>query len=236
MVVTSAAAASACTPDPDPDLDRHQRHGRAGGARSCRRAAVSPGAAPAACSTERGRRRVLGTVDQGTASSEGRSFAGVVLSVLLIGAGVLGLLHAAGVVSVSLPIILAGALIFVGVALVISAWTGGTGGLIAIAAVLTIALAVASVVRVPLSGGVGDRRWVPSSAEEVRTYYKHGAGDVLIDLSHVAFPAEGQLVRSRLGVGHLKVVLPDATRVAVQAHTGAGDIRLLDRHEEGLDV
>ena len=133
-------------------------------------------------------------------------------------------------------VVLAGALIFVGVALVISAWTGGTGGLIAIAVVLTIALAVASVVRVPLSGGIGDRHWVPSSPEEVRTYYKHGGGDVVIDLSHVTFPSEGQLVRARVGVGHLKVVVPGETRVAVQAHTGAGEVRLFNRHEEGLDV
>jgi hypothetical protein len=159
-----------------------------------------------------------------------------VLSILLIGAGAVGLLHAADVISVSVPVFLAGALILVGVSLVVSAWTGGTSGLIAIAIVLTIALAVASLVRVPLSGGVGERRWVPNSPEEVRTYYKHGAGDVVIDLSHVAFPVEGQSVRARLGVGHLKVVVPTQARATVTAHTGAGDLWLFGRHENGIDV
>jgi uncharacterized membrane protein (UPF0136 family) len=166
----------------------------------------------------------------------GRSLTGIVLSVLLIGGGVVGLLHAADVVSVSVPVFLAGALIFVGAALVASAWTGGTGGLIAIGVVLTIALAIASVVRVPLSGGIGNRRWVPSSAEEVRTYYKHGGGDVVIDLSHVTFPREGQLVRVRLGVGHLRVVVPEQGQADVTAHTGAGNIRLFGREENGIDV
>jgi phage shock protein PspC (stress-responsive transcriptional regulator) len=166
----------------------------------------------------------------------GRSLTAIVLSILLIGAGGVGLLHAAGALSVSVPVFLAGALIFVGVALLISAWTGGTGGLIAIAIVLTIALAVASLVRVPLSGGIGDRRWVPSSAEEVRTYYKHGGGDVVIDLSHVVFPSEGQSVRARLGLGHLKVVVPAQGRATVTAHTGAGDLFLFGRHENGIDV
>jgi hypothetical protein len=166
----------------------------------------------------------------------GRSLTAIVLSILLIGAGGVGLLHAAGAVSVSVTVFLACALIFVGIMLLVSAWTGGTGGLIAIAVVLTIALTVASLVRVPLSGGVGERRWVPSSAEEVRTYYKHGGGDVVIDLSHVAFPAEGQLVRARLGVGHLKVIVPANARAAVAAHAGAGDLRLFGRHESGIDV
>src|SRR5947209_923072 len=142
-----------------------------------------------------------------------RSIAGIVLSVLLIGAGVVGLLHAAGTLSVSAPVFLAGALIFTGVALLVSAWTGGTAGLIPIAVVLTIALAIASVVHTPLSGGWGQRRWVPSSVSEVRSYYKHGAGDVVIDLTHVAFPPGDRLVIARLGAGHLRIVVPDGTKV-----------------------
>ncbi|MBV8236365.1 MAG: PspC domain-containing protein, partial [Acidimicrobiia bacterium] len=165
-----------------------------------------------------------------------RSLAAIVVSVLLIGAGTVGLLHAAGVVSVSVPVFLAAALIFTGAAIVLSAWTGGTGGLIGVAVVLTIALAIASVVRAPLSGGIGDRRWVPSSLAEVRSSYEHGGGDVVIDLTHVTFPAEGRLVRVRLGVGHLRVIVPLDTKVAADAHTGAGDIRLFGRHEKGVDV
>ncbi|MBV8980749.1 MAG: PspC domain-containing protein [Acidimicrobiia bacterium] len=167
---------------------------------------------------------------------KGRSLSAIVLSVLLIGGGAVGLLHAAGALSVSVTVFLAAAVIFVGLALVVSAWTGGSGGLIAIGVVLTVALAIASVVHAPLSGGWGKRHWVPSSAEEVRTFYKHGAGDVVIDLSHVTFPTEGQVVRARLGVGLLRVVVPQTALVTVKAHAGAGDIRLFDRHDNGLDV
>ncbi|MBV9284323.1 MAG: PspC domain-containing protein [Acidimicrobiia bacterium] len=169
---------------------------------------------------------------------KGRSLSGIVLSILLIGGGAVGLLHAAGALSVSVPVFLAAAVIFVGVALVISAWTGGSGGLIAIGLVLTIALGIASVVRVPVSGGWGQRRWVPSSPEEVHTYYKHGIGDLTIDLSHVAFPAEGQLVRVRLGVGHVTVITPADARVAVHAHTRVGELNLFGRQRDthGFDV
>src|SRR4051794_17395926 len=160
----------------------------------------------------------------------GRSMTALVLSVLLIGAGTVGLLHAAGVLSVSVSVFLAGAVIFTGVALVVSAWTGGSSGLIAVGVVLTIALAIATVVHAPLSGGIGNQRWVPTSSEEVHTYYKHGGGDVVIDLSPVAFPREGQLVRARLGFGHLRVVVPENGRAAVVAHAGAGDLYLFGRH------
>ena len=155
---------------------------------------------------------------------------------LLIGGGVVGLLHAAGVVSVSVPVFLAAALIFTGVALLVSAWTGGTGGLIAVAVVLTVALAVATVVRTPFTGGWGDQRWVPSSLAEVRSSYRHGGGHLVIDLSRVTFPTEGQSVHARLGVGDLKVILPMRGRVAVDAHAGVGDLRLVGHHQDGLDV
>jgi phage shock protein PspC (stress-responsive transcriptional regulator)/predicted membrane protein len=167
---------------------------------------------------------------------KGRPLTAIVLSILLISGGVVGLLHSADVVSVSVPVFLAAALIFTGVALLVSAWTGGTGGLIAVAVVLTVALAVATVVRTPFTGGWGDQRWVPSSLAEVRSTYRHGGGHVVIDLSHVTFPAEGRSVRARLGVGDLTVVVPAGARVAVDAHAGLGDVRLLGHHRDGIDV
>ncbi|MBV8161047.1 MAG: hypothetical protein JO265_09005 [Acidimicrobiia bacterium] len=167
---------------------------------------------------------------------KGRSIAGITLSILLIGGGAVGLLRAAGGLSVSVPVFLAAALIFTGVMLLVSAWAGGTNGLIAIAVVLTVALAIASVVRAPLSGGLSDQRWVPSTLSEVRSSYQHGGGNIIIDLSHVTFPSGGRSVRARLGVGHLRVVAPANTRVTVDAHTGIGDLRLFGRHQKGLDV
>jgi predicted membrane protein len=102
--------------------------------------------------------------------------------------------------------------------------------------VLTVALAVATVVRTPFTGGWGDQRWVPSRLSEVRTTYRHGGGHVVIDLSRVTFPAEGRSIRARLGVGDLKVVVPEQGRVAVDAHAGLGDLRLLGHHQNGVDV
>jgi hypothetical protein len=159
-----------------------------------------------------------------------------VLSVLLIGGGVVGLLSAADIVSVSVPVFLAGALVATGVALLVSAWLGGTGGLIAVAILLTAALAVASVVRAPFDGEWGDRRWVPTSPEEVRSRYRLGAGDATLDLSHLALPTGALDVKASVGAGHLRVVVPELGRTDADAHAGIGEVRLFGRHQDGWDV
>jgi phage shock protein PspC (stress-responsive transcriptional regulator) len=166
----------------------------------------------------------------------GRSLTTLVLSVLLIAGGVVGLLHAADVVSVNVPLFLAGALIFVGIALLASAWYGGTPGLVAIAIVLTVGLGVAAVFDAPLRGGVGDRRWVPSSADELRSNYRLGAGQLTIDLSHITLPPEGRVVRASVGGGELRIFLPAQGYVVVDAHAGIGDLRILGRQNDGWDV
>ncbi|MCU1450870.1 MAG: PspC domain protein [Acidimicrobiales bacterium] len=166
----------------------------------------------------------------------GVSLTSIVLSVLLIGGGAVGLLNAADVVSVSVPVFLAVALVITGVALLVSAWLGGTGGLIAVAILLTAALAVASVVRAPLGGEWGERRWVPTSPEEVRSRYRVGAGDATLDLSHLALPTGALDVKASVGAGHLRVVVPGLGRIVADAHAGIGEVRLFERHQDGWDV
>src|SRR5438093_1433546 len=107
------------------------------------------------------------------------------ITLIVIGAGVVGLLAAADVVSVSVPVFLAGALVLTGVALVAGAWFGRTRGLVALGIVLTVVLALSTGVRASFSGGAGERRWVPASLAELRHTYRLGAGDAVLDLSHL---------------------------------------------------
>jgi hypothetical protein len=165
----------------------------------------------------------------------GPSLATAILSALLIGGGVVGLLNAADIVSVSIPVFLAGALVFTGLALLVSAWTGGTSGLIAVAVLLTAALAVASVVHAPVSGEWGDRRWVPSSLDEVRSRYRIGAGQATLDLSHLVL-AGSRTVRATVGAGQIRVIVPDQGRIVADGHAGMGEVRLFGHHQGGWDV
>jgi predicted membrane protein len=77
---------------------------------------------------------------------------------------------------------------------------------------------------------------VPSTLDEVQPSYRLGVGEATIDLSHIALPPEGRTLKASIGVGQLKVVVPDSGRVVVAAHAGAGDLEILGRHNDGWDV
>lgn len=83
---------------------------------------------------------------------------------------------------------LAVALLAVGLGLVAAAFVPGRtsrGGLIALGVVLSLALALASSVPWPTGAGVGDRDYRPAGVAEVRDRYELGAGDMTVDLSRV---------------------------------------------------
>jgi hypothetical protein len=72
--------------------------------------------------------------------------------------------------------------------------------------------------------------------DEIRARYRLGAGEMILDLSHVALPADGRTLRTSLGAGHIQVILPDQGRVGIVAHTGLGDLNILGRHNDGWDI
>ncbi|MGY1774057.1 PspC domain-containing protein [Blastococcus sp. SYSU D00813] len=80
------------------------------------------------------------------------------------------------------------ALLAVGLGLVAAAFVPGRtarGGLIALGVVLSLALALASSVPWPDGAGVGDRDYRPAGLAEVRDRYELGAGDMTVDLSRI---------------------------------------------------
>ncbi|MEW6152607.1 MAG: PspC domain-containing protein [Actinomycetota bacterium] len=159
------------------------------------------------------------------ASPSGASKAGpksvltaVTLSVLAIIAGVLALAGA------SVATGLAVGLVVTGLALVIGAWRGRAGGLVPVGVLLSLALFVATVVDVPLRGGVGEREYRPAVLAEVRSPYRLGVGEMTVDLGRVSFPAASQTVVASVGIGQLTVVVPAAVQVVVTATAGFGEV------------
>jgi hypothetical protein len=104
--------------------------------------------------------------------------------------------------------------------------------LIVLGVVFTVAAASASVVDVPLRGGVGDRTWTPVA--DVRPAYRLGAGDATLDLSRIA--ADDVTTEVSVGAGNLQVFVPADATVEVDAHTGLGDLRVFGRHSNGFDL
>ncbi len=101
---------------------------------------------------------------------------------------------------------------------------------------LGLALVGASVIDVPVRGGAGDVSFRPLTVEEVRTPYRLGAGELVLDLSDLDLQGRTVTIVASVAAGVLDVVVPNDVAVDVDAHVGAGELQLLGRHSEGLDV
>lgn len=176
-------------------------------------------------------------LEEGEGAARSRSILGrLTLSVLLVGAGV-GLAIAGAsddVTGMDVEAFLGGALVVVGTALVVGAWWGRARALIALGVVLTIGAASASVVDVPLRGGIGERRWSPLAASDVRRVYRLGIGEAELDLTRT--DADRITTDVSLGVGRLVVMVPRDATVVVDAHTGLGELVVLGRESQGTDL
>ena len=164
----------------------------------------------------------------------------LVLGLVVVVIGVTAFLQAAGVSDVPWKAVLPGSLIAVGLGLVVAGQRSesGQGGLIAIGIVLTILLAGASAVDIPLEGGVGERTERPTSLSEVKSDYRLAIGQLTLDLTSVSVPVTGtaRTVRARVGVGQLIVELPSDQLALVRGHAGMGQVTIFGQSDEGFGV
>lgn len=130
---------------------------------------------------------------------------------------------------------LAVALTVVALGVLIGTFVGDGGPLIAIGVLLAIALAIGSVFP---GGRIGEQRPTPATAAEVQATYRHGIGELELDLTQVADPdfLAGRTISLDSGIGETRVIVPDGLNVAVDAHVKAGEITLFGRRDDGTDV
>jgi phage shock protein PspC (stress-responsive transcriptional regulator) len=167
-----------------------------------------------------------GEPDPGTpARTRRRGYGGLVLANLLAASGVLGVLNAAG--AISLTWLSGGALVLMllGGGMVIGGLFGKTTGLVPIGLVLAIPLIVLSAIGVPLHGTIGDQNWAPASAALARPTYQVGIGDGSLDLTGAA-PGAGRTLKvgAQIGIGDLSVIVPADVEVRVHVHDGIGTV------------
>ncbi len=152
-----------------------------------------------------------------------RGYGGLVLASLLAATGVLGVLDAAGLIS--LGWLSGGALVLVllGAGMVIGGVFGKTTALVPIGLVVAIPLITLAAVGVPLHGTVGNEIWAPASAAAIQPSYQLAIGDGTLDLTNVQVGAGKTATTSaQVGVGDLRVQVPANVNVVVHAHTDIG--------------
>jgi hypothetical protein len=128
-------------------------------------------------------------------------------------------------------------LLIVGLGLLVGTWLGRARWLIFPGVILACVLGLLAVLpNWEFGDGAGERLWRPESLSQVRSEYRLGAGELLIDLSEVDFNGRSREIDASVGFGELIVIVPTDVTVDVEARTGAGEVDLFGRNQGGLGV
>ena len=158
------------------------------------------------------------------------------LGVLVAAAGALALLDAVGV-DIRWDVALAVGAIGTGVAVVAGVvLRRRTGGLVVVGLVLTALAVAVSAVDVRLEGPIGSRNYAPVETTDLKRDYDLSIGDLELDLRNTELAAGETEVDANVGIGELRVIVPDDVAVDVDASASAGEVTILGRSESGIDA
>lgn len=136
---------------------------------------------------------------------------------------VLAVLAGAGIISPPLVWFPALGLLVLGVGLLVGAFVGRARWLILPGVALVPILLVASLVRVPLAGGVGDVYEVPRTASDLAPAYHRMIGSMYFELTRLDAGEVGRL-DAVVTTGEIRVAVPAGTRVIAHAEVGIGSV------------
>jgi len=128
------------------------------------------------------------------------------------------------------------ALTVIGIGLVVGAWWGRARILILLALLLMPLAVTASFITTPLEGGIGDHRYVPVTAAEVKDEYRSLAGRVILDLIDLQTSPRTIHIAASVAVGQLVVILPEGASVELRTRVGAGDSYVLGSQDIGTSL
>jgi hypothetical protein len=160
------------------------------------------------------------------------------LALIAIGLGTLGIVDVNTSVSPSAYVALAVAI--TGAMLLVGAFVGRPGGLIALGVVASLGLGVTSAVEASTDWETGGETLTaaPTSALAVQDVYSVPNGQLSLDLSGVRDLArlDGREIALRLNAGEIDVTLPQGVNAVVEADLSfAGDINIEGTHRGGFD-
>jgi phage shock protein PspC (stress-responsive transcriptional regulator)/predicted membrane protein len=91
-------------------------------------------------------------------------------------------------------------------------------------------LGIVALTGVPMSGGIGQRVWQPTTLTQQNTTYRLGMGSMDVDLRRVPFTAGVYHVTASVAVGQLQVEVPPNVTVDLTANAGVGRVVYLNNY------
>jgi phage shock protein PspC (stress-responsive transcriptional regulator) len=148
------------------------------------------------------------------------------VSVAALVGGVLAWASSAGADWLTPARITAIALLIVGAGLVVGTWYGRARWLIVVGLLLSLGLGTAAAADATggtLRGGVGSRTWVVTQGPSNQAFTL-GIGEARLDLTGVPPSGPHVVVHSKVGLGHLIIVVPDGVPIRIHAKLRIGDL------------
>jgi phage shock protein PspC (stress-responsive transcriptional regulator) len=110
-------------------------------------------------------------------------------------------------------------------------WRGRVVVGIVLGLVVVLVAGVLFAVRVPLLAGIGDR-----SYDTVHSKYTLGIGELRLNLDRARLPKGQTFVKAIVGIGKLRVLVPENATVDVDGHVQAGELVLFGEKQGGTHV
>jgi len=154
---------------------------------------------------------------------------------VLVVLGVMAVLHMAGA-HFLVSAYFAAALVTVALGLIVGAWLGRARGLIFLAILTTIGLAISTSAE-RWGGEVGTSVYRPATFAAVADRYDFTAGSATLDLSHIDFTGQQQEIAATMKFGQLRVILPPNvdTTATVQMKNGRAVVLGKEYDNQSID-
>jgi phage shock protein PspC (stress-responsive transcriptional regulator)/predicted membrane protein len=124
----------------------------------------------------------------------------------------------------------------IGCGLLVGAVVGRATGLIVLGLFVGAAIAPARVADEAIDDGVGERRYAPTTIEDLRAEYRLGMGEIVLDLRELDLGDTTQKIDLRLGFGQIDVIVPEDVTVIARMDVDAGNTNFFGTESDGWGV
>jgi len=94
----------------------------------------------------------------------------------------------------------------------------------------TVVLATTDRLGLDPFAGIGSGWYEPLSAGEVQPLYRHGTGELTVDLTQARLAGPARTVTVENAVGDVIVIVPDDAEMTMDGATALGEVTAFDRH------